>query len=48
MYVTGSRVWAQKSVLKSYINGKIYFLILKDRHHERSIKPVSASYQQLN
>jgi hypothetical protein len=33
----------KQSVLKSYITRKIYFQNLKDCHHERSIKPVSAS-----
>jgi hypothetical protein len=33
----------KKSVLLSYSVGKFLFLILKGHHHEKSIKPVSAS-----
>jgi hypothetical protein len=35
-----------KSVQKSYITRKISFGNLKECHHERSIKPVSASSQK--
>jgi hypothetical protein len=41
--VTGIEIGLKKSILKSYITGKIILLNLKECHHERSIKPVSAS-----
>ncbi len=38
----------KRSVLMNYIVAKLAFWILKEHHHERSPKPVSASKQQLN
>jgi hypothetical protein len=38
----------KRSILMNYIVAKFAFLILKEHHHERSTKPVSASKQQLN
>ncbi len=38
----------KRSVLMNYIVAKFAFLILKEHHHERSTKLVSASKQQLN
>jgi hypothetical protein len=39
---------AQKSLLISYVTGKVSFQNIKERHHERSIKQVLASQQSLN
>jgi hypothetical protein len=38
--VTGVKSSLKKSMLKSYISGKIFIQNLKDRHHKKSIKSV--------
>ncbi len=37
-----------RCVLTNYMTASLLFLFLKRHHHEKSIKPVSASWQQLN
>jgi hypothetical protein len=41
--LTGVETRLKRSVLMNYIVAKFAFLILKEHHHERSIKLVSAS-----
>ncbi len=38
----------KRCVLTNYMTASLLFLFLKRHHHEKSIKPVSASWQQLN
>jgi hypothetical protein len=44
--LTGVETRLRQSVLMNYIVANLAFLILKEHHHERSIKLVSASQQQ--
>jgi hypothetical protein len=46
--LTGVETRLKRSILMDYIVAKFSFRILKEHHHERSIKSVSASEQQLN
>ncbi len=41
--VTGVEMRLEQPVLINYVNRRISFLYLKDRHHKRSIQPVSAT-----
>ncbi len=46
--LTGVETRLKRSILMDYIVAKFSFRILKEHHHERSIKSVSASEQQLS
>jgi hypothetical protein len=46
--LTGVDTRLKRSSLMNYVVAKFAFLILKEHHHKRSTKPVSASKQQLN
>jgi hypothetical protein len=46
--LTGVKTRLKRSVMMNYIVANFAFKILKEHHHERSPKPVTASKQQLN